>query len=251
MRVSDIEPGLVGGTEFSQVRFHGDADRAAKVYRATQALSADDIAEAVAWVVSCRARQHQPDRDHADMPGAGANGDQAGRTTGLTGGGISPRIGRKQMQNMTDLFLHFLKDMYYAEQQMLKSLPQLTRAAQNQALSTTLSAQAEAARRHVQMLESVFQSLGARAEGVTCDALLGLLKESEDLLKETGKAGPVQDAGLIACLQAMQHYAIARYGTLLAWATEAGQQQVVTQLRQVLDGANRPTPRSTNSPRGT
>ena len=141
------------------------------------------------------------------------------------------------MQTMSDLFLHFLKDMYYAEQQMLKSLPDMTRAAQNEALSKALSAQSEAARQHVKTLESVFQAVGARPEGVTCEALLGLLKEAEDLLKETGKAGPVQDAGLIACLQAMQHYSIARYGALLAWATEVGQQQAVTLLRQMLDGA--------------
>ena len=141
------------------------------------------------------------------------------------------------MQTMTDLFLHFLKDMYYAEQQMLKSLPEMTRAAQNEALSKALSAQAEVTRQHVKTLESVFQSVGARAEGVTCEALLGLLKELEDLLKETGKSGPVQDAGLIACLQAVQHYAIARYGTLLAWATAAGQQQAVTLLRQMVESA--------------
>ena len=141
------------------------------------------------------------------------------------------------MQTMTDLFLHFLKDMYYAEQQMLKSLPEMTRAAQNEALGKALSAQAEVTRQHVKTLEFVFQSVGARAEGVTCEALLGLLKELEDLLKETGKSGPVQDAGLIACLQAVQHYAIARYGTLLAWATAAGQQQAVTLLRQMVESA--------------
>src|SRR5208337_5352367 len=141
------------------------------------------------------------------------------------------------MKTMTDLFLHFLKDMYYAEQQMLKSLPEMIRSAQNEALGKALSAQQDATRQHIKTLEAVFQSLGTRPEGVTCVALLGLLKESEDLLKETGKAGPVQDAGLIACLQAVQHYSIARYGALLAWATTAGQQQAVTLLRQMLDGA--------------
>src|SRR6185312_4445977 len=98
------------------------------------------------------------------------------------------------MQTMSDLFLHFLKDMYYAEQQFLKALPRFTQAAQNQALSQALSAQADASRQHIKNLEAVFEAVGARPEGATCEALLGLVKESEDLLKETGRAGAVQDA---------------------------------------------------------
>ena len=141
------------------------------------------------------------------------------------------------MQNMTDLFLHFLKDMYYAEQQMLRFFPELVRAAQNEALKKAFSAQAEATRTHVQILEKVFQAMGKRPEGVTCEALLGMVKETEDLLNETAKAGPVRDAGLIAGIQAIQHYAIARYGSLLAWATEMGLQQATTALRQVLDAS--------------
>ncbi|MBV8916211.1 MAG: DUF892 family protein, partial [Acetobacteraceae bacterium] len=90
---------------------------------------------------------------------------------------------------------------------------------------------------HVANLEKVFEAVGKRPEGVTCEALLGMVKETEDLLQETGKAGPVRDAGLIAGIQAIQHYAIARYGSLLAWATEMGLQQATTALRQVLDAS--------------
>src|SRR5918993_2358535 len=122
------------------------------------------------------------------------------------------------MKSLNDLFLHFLKDMYYAEQQTMRSLPQMVAAAQGEALKKALDAQAQATRNHVAQLEKVFESVGKRPEGATCEALLGMVKEAEDLLKETGQAGPVQDAGVIASLQAMHHYAIARYGALLAWA---------------------------------
>jgi ferritin-like metal-binding protein YciE len=141
------------------------------------------------------------------------------------------------MKSLNDLFLHVLKDMYYAEQQTMRSLPQMAAAAQAEALRRALSAQAEATRNHVAQLEKVFEAVGKRPEGVTCEALLGMVKEAEELLKETGQAGPVQDAGLIASLQAIQHYAIARYGALLVWASEAGQQQAIALLRQMLDSA--------------
>jgi ferritin-like metal-binding protein YciE len=141
------------------------------------------------------------------------------------------------MKSLNDLFLHFLKDMYYAEQQTMRSLPQMVAAAQGEALKKALDAQAQATRNHVAQLEKVFEAVGKRPEGATCEALLGMVKEAEDLLKETGQAGPVQDAGVIASLQAMHHYAIARYGALLAWATQAGQQAAVTTLRQMLDSA--------------
>ncbi len=79
VRVTSVEPGLVGGTEFSSVRFGGDAEKAAAVYKGTVPLTAEDIAETIGWVVALpRAREHQPDRDDADLPGAGTAGDQAG-----------------------------------------------------------------------------------------------------------------------------------------------------------------------------
>lgn len=141
------------------------------------------------------------------------------------------------MQNMNDIFLHFLKDMYYAEQQTLRTFPHIMSAVQSQALKQAIEQQAQAARNTVAQLEKVFAAVGQRPEGATCEALLGMVKETEELLKETGKAGPVQDAGLIAGIQAIQHYAIARYGSLLAWATEMGQQQAAAALKQVLDAS--------------
>ena len=143
------------------------------------------------------------------------------------------------MQNMNELFLHFLKDMYYAEQQALRTFPQMLAAAQSQALKHAFEQQAQAARSQVAQLEKVFAAIGQRPEGATCEALLGMVKETEDLLKQIGHAGPVQDAGLIAGIQAIQHYAIARYGSLLAWATQMGQQQAVAALKMALDASKK------------
>jgi ferritin-like metal-binding protein YciE len=141
----------------------------------------------------------------------------------------------KSVKNINDLFLHFLKDMYYAEQQTLRTLPQMMAAAQSEALRRAFDARSAATRNHVAQLEKVFEAVGKRPEGATCEALLGMVKETEDLLKETGTTGPVQDAGLIASIQAIQHYAIARYGALLAWANEMGQKQAAATLKQMLD----------------
>lgn len=110
-------------------------------------------------------------------------------------------------------------------------------AAQSQALKQAVEQQTKAARDHVAQLEKVFEAVGKRPEGATCEALLGMVKEAENLLKKTGDAGSIQDAGLIAGIQAIQHYAIARYGSLLAWATEMGQQQAVIALKRVLDAS--------------
>lgn len=139
------------------------------------------------------------------------------------------------MKNLNDLFLHGLMDVYYAEQQIVKSLPKLAQAAQSEALKKALSEHRQQTETQVKRLEQVFQTLGQRAQGVTCEALLGLVKETEDLLKETGSAGPVQDAGLIACAQAVEHYEIARYGALIAWAKQMGQQQIVSLLQETLE----------------
>jgi len=143
------------------------------------------------------------------------------------------------MDNLNDLVIHFLKDMYYAEQQSLRFVPEMMRAAQSAALKQALETQAQMTRAQVQYLEKVFEALGKRPEGATCEALLGMLKEAEELLKDIGKVGPVQDAGLVAHLQSVMHYGIARYGTLLAWATELGQKQATEFLGLLLESARK------------
>src|SRR5215204_6617144 len=121
---------------------------------------------------------------------------------------------RKGMQKFGDMVLHFLKDMYYAERAILKALPDLAAAVQNDSLRRALTQHAEETRAQVQRLEQVFAGLGHAAEGVTCEALVGLLQETDDVLKENSAPGPVRDAALLACAQAVEHYEIARYGAL-------------------------------------
>jgi ferritin-like metal-binding protein YciE len=139
------------------------------------------------------------------------------------------------MRTFNELFLHFLKDMYYAEQQTLKSLPSFVSSAQSALVKQALSAYIDVTRDRITKLAEVFRALGQEPQGATCDAILGLLKETDDVLAEAGDAGSLKDAGLVACVQAIQHYAIARYATLLAWAKQWGDQQAVDSLRRVLD----------------
>jgi benzoyl-CoA 2,3-dioxygenase component A len=118
------------------------------------------------------------------------------------------------MKTFKTLFLHFLQDMYYAEQQILKTLPKVIAATENSKLRASLEEHVGETRDQIVRLEKVFESLGEPVQGVTCEAILGLLQETEDVLKETGGKGPVQDAGIIACAQAIEHYEIARFMTL-------------------------------------
>lgn len=138
------------------------------------------------------------------------------------------------MKTPDELFLHFLKDMYYAERAILKSLPELVGAAQGEELKQALQHHAEETRTQVGRLDQVFTALGRPAEGVTCEAVVGLLQESDDVLKESGQAGPIRDAAIIACAQAVEHYEIARYGTLAQWAKDMGRSEVAALLEQSL-----------------
>ena len=138
------------------------------------------------------------------------------------------------MKTQDELFLHFLKDMYYAERAILKSLPDLIGAAQSETLKQALQHHAEETKGQVERLDQVFKALGRPAEGVTCEAMVGLLQESDDVLKESGNAGPIRDAAIIACAQAMEHYEIARYGTLAQWAKDMGRAEVASLLDQSL-----------------
>lgn len=139
------------------------------------------------------------------------------------------------MKTFRDLFLHFLEDMYYAEQQILKTLPGLVIAADDATLRAALDGHVAETREQIVRLESVFASVGEPAKGVTCEAILGLLQETEDVLKQTGAKGPVQDAGIVACLQAVGHYEIARFTTLAAWADAWGKDAAAKNLREALD----------------
>lgn len=139
------------------------------------------------------------------------------------------------MKTFKTLFLHFLQDMYYAEQQILKTLPKVIAATENPKLRASLEEHVGETRDQIVRLEKVFESLGEPVQGVTCEAILGLLQETEDVLKETGGKGPVQDAGIIACAQAIEHYEIARFMTLTAWANAGRMEEAAAQLQKALN----------------
>lgn len=139
------------------------------------------------------------------------------------------------MYALNDLFMTTLKDVYFAERQLLKALPRMARAAQSQQLREAFLEHREQTQEQVARLTRVFEIIGKRARGQTCEAMMGLIQESEELLEEATEPSPVRDAGLIACGQAVEHYEIARYGTLAAWAETLGHSEAADLLRETLE----------------
>ena len=135
---------------------------------------------------------------------------------------------------MDKLFLDTLKDVYYAERQVLKALNKQARAAHHPELKQAFTLHREQTQGQVERLQQVFEILGKRAQGITCEAMNGILEEASELLEEEPEAGPVRDAGLLAAAQCVEHYEIARYGTLKAWAQQLGLKDAVKLLDQTL-----------------
>ena len=121
------------------------------------------------------------------------------------------------MSNLQELFIHHLKDIYYAEKKLAKALPKMASKATDPALSSAFEEHKLQTEEHVKRLEQVFELAGKKPSGTTCPAIDGIVEEGEELMKEAEK-GEAMDAGLIAAGQAAEHYEIARYGTLVAWA---------------------------------
>ncbi|MCB8874960.1 YciE/YciF ferroxidase family protein [Acidisoma silvae] len=138
------------------------------------------------------------------------------------------------MNTMNDLFLHFLKDVYYAERQISKALPKMAKAAHSPHLREAFTEHREETQHHIERLQQVFEILGKRAQTVTCEAINGLIEECEELLDEAKEPSAVRDAGLAACAQAVEHYEMARYGSLIAWAKSLGKADIVTILEKTL-----------------
>ncbi len=137
------------------------------------------------------------------------------------------------MKTMNDLFLNFLQDMYYAERQILKALPKMAKAAESPQLKEALTHHREETQHHVERLQEVFEALGKRARGKTCEALNGIVEEGDEVVEEF-EAGAVRDAGILANAQAVEHYEMARYGTMLAWAKEGGMGDAAKLLAETL-----------------
>ncbi|MBB4008644.1 YciE/YciF ferroxidase family protein [Allorhizobium taibaishanense] len=129
-------------------------------------------------------------------------------------------------KTLNDLFLDTLKDIYFAEKQILKALPKMARAAQSEEGKAAFLQHREETQGQIERLEQVFELIGKPARGKTCEAIQGILAEGEEIIEEF-KGSPALDAGLISSAQAVEHYEIARYGTLKAWAQELGMKEAV------------------------
>ncbi len=136
-------------------------------------------------------------------------------------------------KDLNDLFLDTLKDIYYAEKQILKALPKMARAATSDKLTAAFQKHQAETEGQVQRLEQIFELLGKPARGKTCDAIEGILEEGKEIMSEY-KGAPALDAGLLAAAQAVEHYEISRYGTLKQWATQLGMRDAARLLDATL-----------------
>ena len=140
----------------------------------------------------------------------------------------------KDIKTLNDLFVHTLRDIYYAEQQIAKNLPDMIEKATDQSLKTGFETHLAETKNQIVRLEKVFQMHGVEAKGVNCPAIDGILKEGEDLMGEIDDPGTL-NVGIVAAAQAVEHYEITRYGTLIAWANMLGRSDCASVLQQNLD----------------
>ena len=136
-------------------------------------------------------------------------------------------------KTLEDLFHDTLKDIYYAERKILKALPKMARAASSEKLKAAFEKHKDETEGQVERLQKVFEIIGKRAQGKTCDAIEGIISEGEEIIDEY-KGTAAIDAGLISAAQAVEHYEMARYGTLKRWATELGLKDAVSLLDETL-----------------
>ncbi|MFS2324349.1 ferritin-like domain-containing protein [Brucella sp. H1_1004] len=136
-------------------------------------------------------------------------------------------------KTLDDLFYDTLKDIYYAERKIIKALPKMARAAVAPELKEAFEKHKEQTQEHIERLQQVFELIGKRAQGKTCDAIEGIIAEGEEIIEEF-KGTKALDAGLISSAQAVEHYEITRYGTLKRWATELGHKDVAKLLDATL-----------------
>jgi ferritin-like metal-binding protein YciE len=124
-------------------------------------------------------------------------------------------------KDLRELFHEALKDIYFAEKKILGALPKMAKAAQSEQLRAAFEKHETQTEEHVARLERVFEEIDASPRGKTCEAIMGIIEEGQEVMKEF-KGMPALDAGLLAAAQAVEHYEIARYGTLKTWAAELG-----------------------------
>lgn len=140
----------------------------------------------------------------------------------------------KDIKTLNDLFVHTLRDIYYAENQIVKSLPDMIAKASDAGLKRGFKTHLDETKNHVARLEEVFRMHGVDIEGVDCPAIDGILDEADDVAGEV-EDKKVLDAALIAAAQAVEHYEMTRYGSLIAWAKELGRADCASILQRTLD----------------
>jgi ferritin-like metal-binding protein YciE len=133
-------------------------------------------------------------------------------------------------KGLEELFTDTLKDIYFAEKQILRALPKMAKSASSQELSQAFEKHREETEGHVERLEEIFETMKKPARGKTCDAIMGIIEEGKEIMEEYAGDSAL-DAGLAASAQAVEHYEIARYGTLRTWAEQLG----MTEAAQLLD----------------
>ena len=140
----------------------------------------------------------------------------------------------KDIKTMDDLLLHGLQDIYYAEQQITKALPKMIEKATNRDLVTGLKNHLEETNKQIGRLDQVFKKLGQEPKGTKCPAIDGIIEEADETAGEIEDKA-VLDAAIVANCQAVEHYEIARYGTLIAWAESSGHEEIVRLLTTTLN----------------
>lgn len=136
-------------------------------------------------------------------------------------------------KKLDDLFLETLKDIYYAEKQILRALPKMAKNAQSPELKQAFEAHKQETEGQIERLQQIFEMLDKPARGKTCDAILGLIEEGKEVMEDFA-GSPALDAGIVGCAQAVEHYEIARYGTLKAWAGQLGMKDAAALLDATL-----------------
>jgi len=159
----------------------------------------------------------------------------------IVGGDLTrERLVAKKPKKLEDLFHETLKDIYFAENKILKTLPKMAKAAQSKELRAAFVKHERETKGQVKRLDRVFKIIGKPARGKTCAAINGITEEGSEIMKDF-KGMPALDAGLLAAAQAVEHYEISRYGTLSTWAEELGYAEAVDLLEATLRKKRTPT----------
>jgi ferritin-like metal-binding protein YciE len=140
----------------------------------------------------------------------------------------------KDIKTLNDLFVHQLQDIYYAEQQLVKALPKMADKATDKQLKQGFLTHLDETKTHVERLEQVFKMHGLGVKAVDCPAIDGIIEEADEVAGEVADKS-VLDAALINAAQAAEHYEIARYGSLIAWAKQLGRNDCATILQKTLE----------------